>query len=377
MASRHLASAGLLLALLACSPAEEGPPRPEETPAPEAPGTSTSPGATSTGSPDSTGAAPPGGPADDPAVVEAGTDLLAWEPAGAPPDQALTTNGEWTLVVSQDRRSATLRGPDGETTYAAKGRQVSDALLTDTHALVVLQDQQEQDPSTATLVDLATGEAATLDGRSRPPTTTGGTWALGTDTLVHATIKRRDYCLASVDLATGRGSVPWCVPPRHGFNGARITATGTTLQTFDDSQPSCRTVGTLEGSAVEPLPEVTPCKAWDAVVLGTGPVWSVVPRENNVESVLLRARTAAGHVDLGPGTSGTLTACGGAAYFVRDPQGEDEPARLVRWDGTSLDVVYESPSGPAFLDTPRCGGSILTVGAFADGGDEQVSAPVG
>ena len=37
------------------------------------------------------------------------------------------------------------------------------------------------------------------------------------------------------------------------------------------------------------------------------------------------------YFDLGPGTTGTAVPCGDSVFFVRDPQGPDEPARLMRW----------------------------------------------
>ena len=64
---------------------------------------------------------------------------------------------------------------------------------------------------------------------------------------------------------------------------------------------------------------------------------------------------------------------------VRDPQRTSDPARLLRiaTDG-STEVVYESPgAGRAFLSAPRCGGTDLTVTAFTEEGDEQVTARVG
>ena len=52
-------------------------------------------------------------------------------------------------------------------------------------------------------------------------------------------------------------------------------------------------------------------------------------------------------------------------------------AALMRWDGTTLATVYQAPPGQSFLATPRCGGSALTVTAFSESGDEQVTAPLG
>jgi hypothetical protein len=81
----------------------------------------------------------------------------------------------------------------------------------------------------------------------------------------------------------------------------------------------------------------------------------------------------------GPGTAGTLTYCAGAAYYVRDPQTDKDPARLVRVtpDGRTA-IVHESTGvGNAFLSTPRCGGDAITLTSYGDEGDEQVTADLG
>jgi hypothetical protein len=280
-----------------------------------------------------------------------------WQPVDGPVDRAVTRNARGTELTGATHR---------------------ETFLTETHSLVVEQDPEESEPARAVLTDLESGEESVLDGDSEVPTTTGGTWALGPESLVHATVAPAgSYCLATVELDTLAATRNWCAPQRHGFTGARITDAGTTLQTFDDARPSCRTVGTVEGTEVVPFADAPACTAWDALVLDSGPVWSVVRNERNIEQVDLFAQGPGGPgdvVELGAGTSGTLVGCGGAAYFVRDPQNATDPARLVRWDGTSTEVVYESPAGPAFLETPRCGGDVLTLTAYAEGGDEQVSA---
>jgi hypothetical protein len=99
-----------------------------------------------------------------------------------------------------------------------------------------------------------------------------------------------------------------------------------------------------------------------------------IPKETDTDAAELFARVGADYFDLGPGTSGTLVPCSGAAYFVRDPQLDGDPARLMRWDGRSLAVVYEAPSGQAFLDAPRCGDGALVLTAHAETGDQQVMA---
>jgi hypothetical protein len=228
------------------------------------------------------------------------------------------------------------------------------------------------------VVDLAARSSYILDGRSEVPTSVGGTWALGSDRIAHATTgPHRTYCLASVDLGTHAGTVGYCAPKRHGFSRAAITAAGESLMTFDDHQPSCRTLVTVAGADVTPIPDVTKCQGWDALATADGAVWSVVPNQNRIDAAHYFARSGDATYDLGPGTSGTLVACGDASYFVRDPHSSSEHADLLRWRDGKLDVVFESQgTGKAFLSAPRCAGSHLTLNAYAAAGDQQVTASV-
>ena len=58
---------------------------------------------------------------------------------------------------------------------------------------------------------------------------------------------------------------------------------------------------------------------------------------------MFRASADGAFFDLGPGTTGTAVPCGDAVFFVRDPQGPGEPARLMRWTPDhTLEVAYES-----------------------------------
>ena len=68
------------------------------------------------------------------------------------------------------------------------------------------------------------------------------------------------------------------------------------------------------------------------------------------------------------------------AYFTRDPESSSDPATLLRWapDDASLTVAYASKAtGNAFLSPPRCGGDHLTVTAYSQAGDQQVTADLG
>jgi hypothetical protein len=380
-------AAALVLALAGCADTERRPasgtptPSPSSTPSPtvteSAPdGASAEPSPTATGSTAAGGTA--GGTADRPAVLQPQTAPLDWRPVAGSVEQTVTRGGGWTLSVDQAGSRATLVGPSGRSSWSSGSHErVSETLLDADHAVVVFQDEFEEDPSRAIVTDLASGKKFKVDDSSDIPTTSGGTWALGNGHLLHATIRKRAYCIASVDLATRASTLGWCAPARQGFNQARISPAGDTITTFDDSQPSCRTVSRLEGRTTEPFPGVADCHGWEGVLIEDGAVWSVVPNERRIENGHLYARVGDGYFDLGPGSTGTLTWCGDAAYFARDPQRRRDDASLMRWspeDG--LSTVYESPGGQAFLEAPRCGGDTITITALAQAGDEQVSAAV-
>ncbi|HEY2878994.1 hypothetical protein [Nocardioides sp.] len=314
-----------------------------------------------------------------PLVVTARQQLLDWAAVPGSTKDLVTVGDRWTLTVTAGGATARLVGPQSRvvTIRAGDHSRITDAFLDAHHALVVSEDRLAQAPDRATLVDLASGHESILDGRSDPPTVVGGTWALGPDSLVHATSgSHHRYCLATVDLASGEGTTGWCAPPRHGFRSAAVTTDGTSLMTFDAHHPSCRTLNVVYGRELTSFPGVTDCKGWDATVLDGSSVWSVVPNDHRIDVAHFYAHTNDGWYDLGPGTSGSLVACDGAAYFTRDPQTSTDPATLMRWspDTASLSIAYASKgNGNAFLAPPRCGGTHLTVTSYAQAGDEQVT----
>jgi hypothetical protein len=314
--------------------------------------------------------------------------LLDWTPVRGSTDDTVTVAGAWTLTVSGDGARAALDGPRPLELRAGTGRRINDAFLDGSHALVVAQDRRESRPSVATVVDLQTGATSTIDGSSTAPTTSGGTWALGPEQAYYATVggpgDPRAYCLAAADLGTGDAHVVWCAPKRSGFSNARVGAAGAlSLLTFDDSRPSCRTVVsmagvTVDGPAPQPYSGPTDCTGWEGVTLDDAEVWTEVPNENRIEQARAYASGPDGVADLGATTSGSLVACGEAAYFTRDA-GSGRPAQVLRWsvDG-GLQVVYRAAKAEdGFIATPlRCGGDQLTITSLSTAGDEQVTAPL-
>lgn len=323
---------------------------------------------------------PTGGTSTAPAPVTPSTDTLAWQPVGGSTQDSVTVGGDWRMTVVNGGAQATLSGPHPTTVTAPSGYSITGAYMDGQDALVVSEDKLATKPDVATVVDLSNGNKTVLDGSSSPPTSVGGTWALGQGRVLHATTgANHAYCLASVDLASGHGTTGYCVPPRHGFSRASITADGETLLTFDAGHPSCRTLVSVTGASVTPLPGVTACKGWDSAALPGATIWSVVPNSQRIESAHFYARSGDSWYDLGPGTSGSLVICGGSAYFGRDPAGKGDPATLLRWtpDGGLATVFASKGTGNAFLAPARCGGDHLTVNAYTAAGDQEVSAAVG
>lgn len=324
-----------------------------------------------------------GAPSPEPRepVGEAGelrrtTDLLAWEPVPGPVEDQVVVSGRWSLRVPNGGAEARLDGPRPLTVRAPERFRVVEAFLDQRRAVVVAQDRLEERPSIATAVDLRTATRVTVDGRAELPTTTGGSWGYRDGVLAYATVgPDRAYCLATVTLPGLRSELAWCAPARHGFSNVRLAAGGGTLMSFDDGRPQCRTLLALAATS-QPLTGPEECTGWEAVRLEDGLVWGVVENPNRIEQLSVRALLGDRTVDLGPADSGSLVACGDAAYFTA-PSGGGEPARMLRWrgDGT-LAVVYRAPGRPGFLTAPRCGGATLTVTAYSEGGDEQVAAPL-
>jgi hypothetical protein len=363
----------LLVGLAGCG-ADDSAPAPEE---PTTPSSSTSdPGAEPT-SEEPTG--PTGGTIDDPAVVEPTTALLEWRDAGVERGTRYVKGPQWEALGSRDNTSVDLaRDGDAVSIAAGSGRTISEVLMSEDWAVVVKQDKAETEPSEVAVVDLATGKEADV---ATPPAASGGSWALTGGDLYYPTYgDDRAYCLATYALADSNGEDGWCAPDRSGFSGLTASEHGVGMMTFDDARPvACRTANLLDGSGVpQPIEGPQDCTAWDVAATADGALWSDVPKPRRQEEAHFHASADGTYFDLGPGTTGTATPCGDSVFFVRDPQGADEPARLMRWTPEhTLEVAYESAStGNAFLGEPVCGGGVVTVSSFGEKGDETVWANV-
>jgi hypothetical protein len=363
VSTRRTPAPALLLALVLTSCADI-----EPTP-PDAGGT------TATPSPSESGTATPEeseSPTEAP-TRESDPASLDWVRLPGPVSDQVTISGDWTLTAPDSGDEVRFDGTRRLTVESPAGFRISETLVDGQYAVVVAEHEQASKPNDVTVIDLGDGQE--VDADVAPGV--GGAFALGSGLLASTTTRGREYCLGTVDLASGRASEGPCVPPRHGISNLRIGPAGTSAMTFDDSRPSCRTLNRVEGSDFVPLAGVGECQGWEAVTTESFALWGEVTNERRIEAAEFFLDAGAGTVELGAGTTGSLTWCGGSAYLVRDPQRSSDPARLLRVDVEAGDteVVYETEAtGRAFLSEPRCGGTNLTLTAYTAQGDEQVTA---
>lgn len=301
---------------------------------------------------------------------------LDWQPTGHSPEDRVVVGEQWTAIA--DETTVTFEGPNGKYTLPEVPSGTVDTVLLDGESAVVSYGfGGETTTGEAYRVDLAERETVEIVS---PEPANGGAWAMYDDSLYYPTLGEDDtYCLATLAVSDGNGEDGWCAPPVTGFSSVTASEHGVALMTFDNARPvSCRTLHLLDGTGTPtPVEGPTECKGWDVAATSTGVAWSEVPKPRRQEQAGFHAISDGTAHDLGRGTTGTLTPCGGDTFFVRDPQGPNDPARLMRWDGATLSVAFESTSrGNAFLTEPECADDVLTITALGEAGDEQVWAPV-
>ena len=238
-------------------------------------------------------------------------DLLDWQPV--PGLGRRHRHPQRRRGRSRSTRPATpgaARGAGRRGTVRGRPRQrISDALLDGTHAVVVLQDRQEQPPERGHGRRPALGQARSRStAPPTPPTTIGGTWALGDGHL--CTRPSRPAAPTASPRSTSRpGSRRSAGAPRRGTasTAPRSPPPATSLMTFDDAPPVLphrRARSTARDvDAVPGRPRLHGLGR--GCSLDDGAVWSVIPNEHRIEAAHFYARTGDGYYDLGPGTSGT------------------------------------------------------------------------
>jgi hypothetical protein len=352
---RTAMAASLLLAAAACGVDDEPPsdPAPSET--------TTEPTETPTAEP--TAAAP-----------------LKWKPTGHSVDERVIVGERWTAVATETDVRFESNGGNADTVSvpATGSATVNAVLLEGDTAVVSYAFGGETTVGLGYRIDLTTGEQTEI---VTPEPANGGDWALIDDSLYYPALDEdQKACLATLAVTDGNGEEGWCPPGRVGIAELEANDHGVGAMLFDyGSDISCRTLTLLDQAGVpQPVDGPADCAGWDIAATGTGIIWSEIPRPKRQELAVFHAVAEGAPQRLAKGTTGSLTSCGDDTFFVSDPMRMSDPARLMRWDGTSLSVAYESASrGNAFLGRPECADGIITISSYGEDGDEQVSANVG
>jgi hypothetical protein len=348
-------AATLLLAAAGCT--DDADPTPEPTATP-----------TET---ESTGSEPPTSEPTDAAPLD-------WQPTGHSVDERVIVGEKWTAVATEtDVRFESAGDADDVAVPENGSGTVNAVLLEGDTAVVSFAYGGETTVGLGYRIDLATGEQTEI---VTPEPANGGDWALIDDSLYYPALDENEKaCLATLAVTDGNGEEGWCPPGRVGIAELEANDSGVAAMLFDyASRISCRTLTLLDQTGVpQPVDGPAECSGWDIAATSTGIIWSEIPRAKRQEAAVFHAMVDGAPQELATGTTGTLTSCGDYTFFVSDPVKRTDPARLMRWDGTTLSVAYESASkGNAFLGKPECVDDILTISSFGEDGDEQVSASV-
>ena len=308
---------------------------------------------------------PAGDPSDPPPVeglrfVEVGPFLKGFRPKAASPG--------YVIGITRDERSVEIRDDVGTEvlhTYTVEpGYAVREILFDEPHIVVVANKPDDSGSDRVVVLDVETFKERTLD-ESAPPTA-HGSWAAGAGQVAYGSHRGDDYCLAVVDLATLRGGLHECVPPRHGIFQVGISPYGLGYATFDDRLPSSCMTARIEAKGAEPetVPPEERCAPWEAVLVADRAiVWSEVHDKQEVEEATFYARVDDGEVHvLGDGTTGSLTWCGEAAWYVGTV-----PSQLLRWTpSTGLQLAYQVPNGDGMIGAPSCTNGSISFPAYLD-----------
>jgi len=314
----------------------------------------------------------------EPATAEPAAPL-DWQPTGHSVDERVIVGEKWTAIATESdvRFESNTDDADDLALPRVGSGGVNAVLLEGDTAVVSYAFGGETTVGLGYRIDLSTGQQTEI---VTPEPANGGDWALIDDSLYYPALDENEKaCLATLAVTDGNGEEGWCPPRRVGIAELEASDHGVAAMLFDyDSDISCRTLTLLDQTGVpQPVEGPAECTGWDIAATSTGIIWSEVPRAKRQEVAVFHALADGAPQKLATGTTGSLTSCGGSIFFVSDPVKMTDPARLMRWDGTTLSVAYESASkGNAFLGKPECADGILTISSFGEDGDEQASASV-
>lgn len=300
-------------------------------------------------------------------------------PAPARGESVEAVSGRYVVSHSRDlTRVVVRRGQSRDVllTYAAPaGRQVDRALLDPPSLVIVTSDPEEEEADEVVVVDLRSRRERGLAAGAPPAWR--GPWSLGEGVLTYGTRTLRGRnCLAAVELDSLDGEVVECAAPRHGTAQVRHSPFGLAYGRWDDSRPfPCTTLRVRRGQR-GPVDARGPvaCRAWEAVAVEGGLVWSEVPRprQPDVGEVFVDTDTSRRR-SLGYGTPGSLTWCGDYVWFVR----QMGVASVMRWSADAgLETAFEADSSESpVLTFPICSGdsiAFVVVVSAPDGRNREV-----
>lgn len=306
---------------------------------------------------------------------------LQWTPTGKDAEQRTIVGAAWTVTWANETDVTFEPNGGGDPVVIADdfGYLADDVFLDGDNAVIAYAAGGEAVQGRAARVDLPSGEVTEV---VTPPVSNYGNFARSGDSLWFPALGEDDaQCLGTLAITDMNGEQGWCAPAGSflGRLNANEHGVGLSLLAISGRGRQCRTPMLLDdsGTPQPALPDEKICTSWDIAPTGTGFVWSQVVKRNRQERSKFFASTNGEITELGIGSTSTLTSCGGDLFYASDPEGPDEPARLMRFDGAELTVAFESEStGNAFLAKPECADGILTVSALGEAGDEQVFAPV-
>lgn len=270
-------------------------------------------------------------------------------------DRADVLSGEQAVVkVTGGGRVADVAG---HRVTAPAGYVFNRTALDRTTALLVAEPAADDGrPQRPMLVDTRTGRTRGFTGPAVIKPAPQGTWAMAEGMVAYTTQRPGQvYCMVSAPVVSLRGRVLRCGKSREGLTQLRINGGTIGAATFVNATPmSCLSLWTSRAGRVTPVTEAKKCRGWEAVPVGGVVAWTEIVRPNEVEVGRVRAGSGGKVVELGQGSTGTLTGCGGWVWWSQPPAA-GHGDRLMRWrPGGSAEVAFDPKSSTAPISHLTC-----------------------